>query len=417
LLQAGQLTIPRELCLPVRIDRIERFRGAEAGPGRRFVFAPSKVRDGREYIAEIFTTDEQGRLTERLTGYRLRILEERPQNPTAEELAHPEGRDERLVREAVGRALAVFDRRGPSLALADLPGLHALPRSERHDREGGLVERAVRGTTDGPYEVIRHANGRPELTGPEAARGLGLSLAHDDRNALCVVGPGPQGCDLEAIRARTEDDWIALLGLGRRPLLEGLTAAGDSLAVAGTRVWSAVEAVYKATQASTIELAVAGRDGPAVLLHATNPSGGPSILTLPIRLTRGPERMVAVVVAPAAAPTPAAKPRRAPRAATPGRGIDPDTHCVRVADDGPQGQPVQELRFVASFRDASSISRRVPAPRYLDWMGKMRELVTSHNVPRLVELIGSGEWGLVTNWADVRVLGEATANDVIQMRF
>ena len=98
-------------------------------------------------------------------------------------------------------------------------------------------------------------------------------------------------------------------------------------------------------------------------------------------------------------------------------GIDPDSHCVRVALDGPQGQPVQELRFVVSFRDASSISRHVPAPRYLDWMGKMRELVTSHNVPRLVDLIAGGEWGLVTNWADVRVFGEATANDVVQMRF
>src|SRR5207248_2790712 len=122
--------------------------------------------------------DDQGRLTERLTGYRLRILEERPEEPTAEELAHPEGRDERLVREAVGRALEAFGRRGPALALADLPGLHALARSERHDRECGLVERAVRGATVGPYEVIRHANGRPELTGPEAVRGLGLSLAH-----------------------------------------------------------------------------------------------------------------------------------------------------------------------------------------------------------------------------------------------
>jgi NAD(P)-dependent dehydrogenase (short-subunit alcohol dehydrogenase family)/acyl-CoA thioesterase FadM len=423
LLQAGQLTIPQELCLPVRIDRIERFQPAQAGPGRRFVFAPFKVRDGREYIAEIFATDDQGRVTERLIGYRLRILEECPENPTAEDLAHPEGRDERLVREAVAGALRAFDRRGPSLALADLPGLHALPKYERHDRERDLVERAVRGATSEPYEVIRHANGRPELTGPETVRGLSLSLSHDNRNALCVVGPGPQGCDVEAVRERTEDDWIALLGHDRQALLDALTGAGagDSLAVAGTRIWSAVEAVRKVTQASKVDLAVEGRDGPAVLLQATDRADGPSVLTLPVRLTRGPERMIALVVARApalsAAAVLAAGSRRSPLVVTPEGGIDPDSHCVWVAVDGPQGQPVQELRFVASFRDASSISRRVPAPRYLDWMGKMRELVTSHNVPRLVELIAGGEWGLVTNWADVRVFGEATANDVIRMRF
>src|SRR5581483_6496703 len=41
LLQAGQLTIPRQFCLPVRIERIDCFGGPRQPPGRRFVFAPS----------------------------------------------------------------------------------------------------------------------------------------------------------------------------------------------------------------------------------------------------------------------------------------------------------------------------------------------------------------------------------------
>src|SRR5262249_37162124 len=81
------------------------------------------------------------------------------------------------------------------------------------------------------------------------------------------------------------------------------------------------------------------------------------------------------------------------------------------------GQPVQEMCVVISFQEASTPTRKVPASRHLAWMGRLRELVTSAMVPELVGQIASGEWGLVTNRAAVRVTGEATANDVVRLRF
>ena len=243
------------------------------------------------------------------------------------------------------------------------------------------------------------------MTGPGAA-GLELSLAHDDRTCLCVVGSGPQGCDIEEVRPRSADDWNALLGDARAVLLTALVQGGDSLDRAGTRIWSAVEAVRKATQAVHIDLQVDRRLGAAALLKPDGSQDPLRVLTLPVRLTRGPERMIALVVASGAASSSPAV-----------GGINPEWHRVSVAHDGPQGQPVQELRFVVSFQESSSLSRRVSASKYLVWMGKMRELVTSSRVPSLVDLIATGDWGLVTNWGDVRVCGEAKANDVIQMRF
>ena len=417
LLQAGQLTIPREICLPVRIGRIERFKAGPGEAGRRIVFAPFKVREGREYVAEIFATDESGRVLERLTGYRLRILEERPEDPSAEDLADPEGRDERIVREAIASALAEHGLTGPSVALADLPGLRSGPAADRHAREQPAVERSIRAALGLPpetpwsFEVIRESSGAPKLLGTS---GIGLSISHDDRSCLCVAGPGAQGCDLEPIRPRSREDWNALLGDARMPLLDALLQAGDPLDRAGTRIWSAVEAIRKATRAVEFSLQIDSQPADAIVLKADGLAGSPRVLTLPVNLTFGPDRMLALVVAPTVSTSTIAPIEPAREL---GRGIDPDWHRVGVAHDGPGGQPVQELRFVVSFQESSTLGRRVPASKYLTWMGKMRELVTSPGAPSLVARIATGDWGLVTNWADVRVTGEATANDVIQMRF
>jgi anti-sigma regulatory factor (Ser/Thr protein kinase)/acyl-CoA thioesterase FadM len=215
------------------------------------------------------------------------------------------------------------------------------------------------------------------------------------------------------VSPRSNEEWNALLGDRRTHLVRELTGGGDSLDRAGTRTWAAAEAVRKASAAADIDLAVEQRRGEAVLLRATNLPGRPLVLTLPVRLTYGPERVVALVVA---ADLPGAARADSPQTRPQG-GIDPERYSVSVAHDGPRGQPVQELRFIVSFQEASSVSRHVPPSRYLTWMGRMRELPLCGNVPSVVEKLASGEWGLVTNWADIRFLGEATANDTIQMRF
>ena len=309
------------------------------------------------------------------------------------------------MRQLVNAALEQFGLAQPELAVGDFLGLQALPRSERRERERGLFERTLQAKAGPSATVGWLPSGKPVVTGPGGA-GLQISLAHDDRTCLCVVGFGLQGCDIEEVRPRSADDWNALLGDARAVLLTALVQGGDSLNRAGTRIWSAVEAVRKATQAVHIDLEVDRRLGTATLLKFDGREDPLRVLTLPVRLTRGPERMIALVVASEAESSSQAV-----------GGINPEWHRVSVTRDGPQGQPVQELRFVVSFQESSSLSRRVPASKYLVWMGKMRELVTSSRVPSLVDLIATGDWGLVTNWGDVRICGEAKANDVIQMRF
>ena len=97
--------------------------------------------------------------------------------------------------------------------------------------------------------------------------------------------------------------------------------------------------------------------------------------------------------------------------------LDPNTHIARISHDGPEGQPVFEFSQLVSFHNSSALSRHVPLSKYAWWMGKMRETVLAAGVPHIAGKIATGKWGMVTNWTELRILGEITANDVVLMRF
>lgn len=58
LLQSAQVVIPKDLCLPVRIDSIEIYQRQSAESGMRVgVMTPNK-RTEREYSSTVFAIDE-----------------------------------------------------------------------------------------------------------------------------------------------------------------------------------------------------------------------------------------------------------------------------------------------------------------------------------------------------------------------
>ena len=95
---------------------------------------------------------------------------------------------------------------------------------------------------------------------------------------------------------------------------------------------------------------------------------------------------------------------------------DDDRHRTRYLKNGPQKQLVYEKRFQASFKDSGSISRNVYFAEYFRWIGKLRELPMESIAQKMLSDFLSGNWGMVTNAVSLRVVGEATAYDVIQGR-
>ncbi|MGJ5672489.1 MAG: SDR family NAD(P)-dependent oxidoreductase [Nostochopsis sp.] len=299
LLQAGQLLIPQDNCLPVLIERIEIYQPDDSLGDSCICVTVPQGQSGKQFRNSVLVVTEDGRVVEKLSGYEARLLEHRKDNPTVEELADPQRRDEVLLHKKISDRAHSFGVSAPEISLAYLPEISTLSPDERHAQElpsfyqalGKLLNSDVSQT-----QINWSASGKPIVDGA-AMEGVEVSLSHDQRVCLCVAGQGPQGCDIEPVSHRSQQDWNALLSEARQPLMQQLLLrSDDSGDLAGMRIWTAVEALRKATEAKDISLRIAHIEGDSVLFRDMSAGSQLKVLTFPMQLTRGSQKMVALVV-------------------------------------------------------------------------------------------------------------------------
>ncbi|MDJ0697855.1 MAG: SDR family NAD(P)-dependent oxidoreductase [Mastigocoleus sp. MO_167.B18] len=143
LLQSIQPMVPQDLGLPIGIKGIQIYQIDTNGADSCIGVAQGETRKGKQYNTNVFSVDEQGRVIEKLEGYQLQMIDHRPDHPTAEELANPGVRNEKLLyRELVQRA-AALNVTVPQISLMEMPGMHNLSAEERHQQELPIFSQTV----------------------------------------------------------------------------------------------------------------------------------------------------------------------------------------------------------------------------------------------------------------------------------
>jgi len=237
-----QACVPHATILPTGVDRI--VAGCLDAESPLRIAARQRSRVGDDFTYDLTILDAGDRAVERWEGLRLRAVERQPARaswPLALLGPYVDRRLEELVPTGAVRVL-LERRHGTRREASD----DALRRLTRQAVEGGGAAAAVH----------RRADGKPEVLG-----GLEVSVAHAGGLLLAVAGEGPVGCDLEPVSAREPALWDGLLGYERRRLADAIVAErGESLDAAATRVWTAVEALKKASSLpeSPLVLAAAG---------------------------------------------------------------------------------------------------------------------------------------------------------------
>lgn len=141
LLQSGQLVVPQEICLPMSIGVIELYP-ERLGTGIVDCLTYDKVTDGSHVNAKVMAVRD-GHAVIELIDYCSRIVQRRPDNPTAEELASPGDRDKRLIEAAVADSAGALGITVPNVTIQRTPGIHTLGRGERHVREQPIFAEVI----------------------------------------------------------------------------------------------------------------------------------------------------------------------------------------------------------------------------------------------------------------------------------
>jgi len=406
MLQSAQLCLTPDIVLPVQIAELEIFGRSD---GARQCATDIISRKAKEFIGNCLALDADGTVVERITGLRGRVVETRKDYPAPAALSAKFEIEAQLAR-ALEQATVALGGQRPALAAAYLPGLSAMTKPARHVREVHLLEASASRRSDngkgGAHPVEWLDSGQPVLVGDAEA---GLSLSHEGDLCVAVSGTGPQGCDLARLTARSERDWLGLLGAARGQVLADVVATGDAIDRAGTRIWAAIEATQKVTGDATVEVTSGARIGEAQLFTTRGATRSAKVVTFPINLA-GIDHVFAVSVetAPIVEHSPLISVDPAPVSEEPG--------AFGMAMELVNGRLHSVNRFPVSFKHCANLSRTVYFSNYFEWLGSLREFTLWAVRDRLESLILAGDAGLVTNAADMQFLGTAGPSDVIEAR-
>ncbi|MEA1901099.1 MAG: hypothetical protein U9N47_10140, partial [Thermodesulfobacteriota bacterium] len=261
------------------------------------------------------------------------------------------------------------------------------------------------------YEIKWLESGVPVIVGLKEDE-TKVSLSHDERICLCIAGHGAQGCNIASITHRSRQEWQEILGGGHRDdLMDRLINDHDTLDLAGTRIWAAMEVLQKVTGKNNTPLEIVYRDADAVLFKGVVTDGSLLILTFHVDLTRGPERIIAIVAKEAKSQSVEPLPSRI-------SGYEEITkkRHFEIIKGGPQGQDVFVQRFPVTFRHNAQLSRTLYFSNFFFWLGEIREAGIWPVLGRLGQQFTTSKCGMVTNYTNARILGEATVGDQIEAR-
>ncbi len=421
LLQSMQLIVSQDACLPSYIDEIF-FKITSSKLGEE-ILAQSDVRKiSKDTLQGNVLIKPLNGMSLAIRGCQLKILDHSSDKPSANDLVDPTQRDQAIIEDKINELAQQMGFAMPVISYLYDPILKISSKQERHKIEIPFIQSAVRGLLKREKRKLKSIkvgwlrSGRPVLFGRELSR-IKISLSHCDNSLICVAGHGEQGCDIENIIKRSEKDWLTLLGKRKFLLLENLINLGFDLDFGGTVVWSASETFKKLLNTPDIDFEFSDYYKNVIIFKTKEGNPKVNICSIPMELTRGSRKILSFSI-------------NAIRESEDIKNtIDIDIKTLRkigfnenrlfgvnIDYSGPQKQLVMTQRFPVTFKTNQMLSRRVYFTNFFDWIGTIREYSVYPTFKELAKLAKSGEWGLVTNMTELKILGGIKCNDIVEAK-
>jgi len=238
LLQSVQIILPDLVALPVEIEKWEISRGSHV-KGTHHVVVDLVQRGDDVITSDVTVIDTDGRIVEKLHGYKVKIVEKIQNAPQVNDLILPDDWDESYINNRLQYYCQKINETPPLIALKHQSGFHEMEKTGRHRIEKDLFRKAIQKLKISSEElshditIVWTNEGKPFV---KESSGVSLSCSHDDRLCLCVAGRTRLGCDIETISHRSEEEWTELLGISRTPLLKTVAGLDKSIDMAGRQL-------------------------------------------------------------------------------------------------------------------------------------------------------------------------------------
>jgi acyl transferase domain-containing protein/NAD(P)-dependent dehydrogenase (short-subunit alcohol dehydrogenase family)/phosphopantetheinyl transferase/acyl carrier protein/3-hydroxymyristoyl/3-hydroxydecanoyl-(acyl carrier protein) dehydratase len=309
LLQSVQLPATPDIVLPINIGEIVFYGDPKYRSGKKIVTATLKEIYDKDYIWDVVVTDDSGRVSEKLIDYRVRTVNDpsRKSQPSIRDLIDSKKKaktksDQKVLEDTLKAIAVEHSLILPFFTVSYEPHLGRKSKQERHSIEELLVQQTMLSQrnslgigSDEDVEIKWLSSGKPVFHN-KSFNHLNLSISHDDDYCICTVGMEKQGCDLEIVRSRSQLDWLGLLGKSRMRVFEELIQFGHSLDDSGTRLWCTVESIIKATNNVETQLSIKSVTDSVVIFEVFQENHVLDVLTVPLNLSVGHERILALVI-------------------------------------------------------------------------------------------------------------------------
>jgi enediyne polyketide synthase len=407
LLQSGQIILPNLTALPIKIDKWE-INHKPQGFGKYNVIVNILQRNNDTIVSDVTAVDQNGAIVEKIQRYTVKIIELRQDAPTVNDVISPDQWDEKGISRQIAQLCKEANVVAPAVRIKHIPLLFNMTKPERHSLEQTLFESACEAVSPKPAEVSSPIavawteQGRPFLRGNEK---IALSCSHDAKLLICSAGLAPQGCDVEPVIHRDPEEWVLMLGREKQPLLDRLKKENESYDRAATRIWCSVEALRKATNMQQHELTYCASIGDCAIFSGVE---GITILTFPVRLLRGPERIIAIATRQNPPPSQIDE-------VTPTHISSLSEPSTKFIERGPEGQKVFVCKFNLGLKDNSTISGGVNFANYAHWIGNVRETALKPIGKYISDEFYSGHF-MVTNHTDTHIIRHVRNHESIEAR-
>jgi len=397
------------MAFTLRIDRIEFFEADSPDrPVEHICVARRQWASGKDTEYELIAASQKGYVIERWTGYCTKALAKQTHWPLLEDLLdlqRAQQKDELSIRQTISAASQEMKLVAPDIGVICFAHLNDISVEERHRLEEELAFRLLgRPEPQNGMKLKWRETGRPilETLTNDSEGTQDVSFSHEGWYCLCSIGTALQGCDLATVSHRDRDQWVALFGFNRAPLLTRLEQ-NENLDLAGTRLWAALEAARKAFDGDLTNLSILRSGGSSVLFEAHSQNHSLLVLTASLHLTHGQQSIVALTVQSIpSAPLPLYQ------LSSPG---------IVIVRDEALGCDVLINQFSVSWKECMTQSRKVMPVCYVDWFHKTREMMLPfEEARRWVQGVLDGTTGLVARAIRVNIFSQVSAHDKLTAR-